>query len=189
MTETNGVHCAIGGLDYVERPASTGPTLPVCQIKIVNPTTGEECKPYEMGIIWTRGPNIMVEYIGNPTATAKVLTKDQWLDTGDMGYVDEENFLYIADRAKDIIIRGGENIASAEVENAIARDDRIAEVAAVPVPCPQMGERVAVHVSLAPGHSSATVSPQSVMDNARDRLRSAARPVLVVVSDDPLREF
>lgn len=105
-----------------------------------------------------------------------------------MGYLDDDEFLYIADRAKDIIIRGGENIASAEVENAIARDSRIAEVAAVPVPCPKMGERVGVHVSLAPGHSPATVSPQSIMDIARDKLRSAARPAIIVISDVPLRK-
>jgi acyl-CoA synthetase (AMP-forming)/AMP-acid ligase II len=150
----------------------------------------------------------MKEYLGNPTATAKALTADQWLDTGDVGYVDDENFVFIADRAKvrlflelnwscpchklilvqDIIIRGGENIASAEVENAIARDGRIAEVAAVPVPCPRMGELVGVHVSLAPGLSSSDVSSHSVIQQVKDRLRYAALPAIVVVSDEPLRE-
>lgn len=132
-----------------------------------------------------------------PAATAATLDKDGWLNSGDMGMLDDEGWLYIQDRgelsgglhfisdttAKDIIIRGGENIASAEVENAIALDDRIAEVAAVPVPCPVMGERVGVAVSLAPGVQA---TEKEIMQVAAPRLRSPARPVIVLVSREPL---
>lgn len=84
-----------------------------------------------------------------------------------------------------MVIRGGENIASAEVENAIYKDDRVAEAACVPVPCPKMGERVGVCVSLAPG---AQATPQSIMQQAEKRLRHPARPAIVLVLDEPLRE-
>lgn len=86
---------------------------------------------------------------------------------------------------KDIIIRGGENIASEEVDNAVYLDDRVAEAAAVPVPCDRMGELVAVAVSLKPG---ATATPEEVIAQVAPRLRREARPVFVWVSDDLLRE-
>lgn len=137
-------------------------------------------------------------------ATREVLDKDGWLDTGDAGFVDEEGFLFIADRSeshsprgkemflfanipvKDIIIRGGENIASEEVENAVYQDNRVAEVASVPVPHDMLGELVAVAVSLAPG---AKTTPEEIMNAAAPRLRRDARPVFVWISDELLREY
>lgn len=92
----------------------------------------------------------------------------------------------ILDRAKDIVIRGGENIASAEVENAIYKDDRVAEAACVPVPCPKMGEQVGVAVSLAPGAQADSASISKVVE---PRLRRVARPVIVLVLDEPLRKL
>lgn len=121
-----------------------------------------------------------------PEATAEVIDSDGWLNTGDVGMVDAEGFLYIRDRAKDVIIRGGENIASAEVENAVYLDNRIFECAAVPVPDPVLGERVAVCVSLAPGM---TATPQSVLAAVQPRLRHPAQPVLAVVLPRALRTY
>lgn len=98
--------------------------------------------------------------------------------------MDADGILYLRDRAKDMIIRGGENIASAEVENAVTLDSRIAECAAVPVPDPVLGERVGLGVSLAPG---VTATPESIIAEAEKRLRKPARPVIVVIFDE-LRE-
>lgn len=118
-----------------------------------------------------------------------------------MASIDAEGYLYIRDRAKDVIIRGGENvrrrpppshptdlgqIASAEVENAVYLDNRVAEAAAVPVPCERMGERVAVAVSLAPG---ASATGDEIQAAVRPRLRHVAQPVLVVVWPEPLRKL
>ncbi|BEI86715.1 hypothetical protein CcaverHIS002_0700610 [Cutaneotrichosporon cavernicola] len=183
MTETNAVHNALAGQDYVDHPDSVGWVVPVCEVKIVHPDTREELPTGEVGIIMLRGQNVMSRYLDDPEATAKVFDKDGWLDSGDVGCVDEEELLYIRDRSKDLIIRGGENIASLEVENALYRDDRIAEAAAVPVPCPIMGERVGAMVSLAPG---CTASAESIMSEAFPRLRHAARPVIVVVHHEEL---
>jgi acyl-CoA synthetase (AMP-forming)/AMP-acid ligase II len=97
-----------------------------------------------------------------------------------MALICPEGFLYIRDRAKDVIIRGGENIASAEVENEVFKDDRIAECAAVAVPDDRLGELVGIAVSLAPGRKA---TPESVLATAHPRLRHPARPVVCVVLD------
>ncbi|KLT41561.1 acetyl-CoA synthetase-like protein [Cutaneotrichosporon oleaginosum] len=183
MTETNAVHTAIAGEDYVDHPDSVGWVVPVCEVKIVHPETKKELPTGEVGLIFMRGQNVMSYYVDDPEATAKALDKDGWLDSGDVGCLDEDELLYIRDRSKDLIIRGGENIASLEVENALYLDPRIAEAAAVPVPCPLMGERVGAMVSLAPG---ATATPESIMAEVFPRLRHAARPVIVLVRPEPL---
>jgi acyl-CoA synthetase (AMP-forming)/AMP-acid ligase II len=185
MTETNAVHTAIAGEDYVDHPDSVGWVVPVCEVKIVDPETKKELPTGEVGLIFMRGQNVMTHYVDDPEATAKAFDKDGWLDSGDVGCLDEDELLYIRDRSKDMIIRGGENIASLEVENALYLDARIAEAAAVPVPCPLMGERVGAMVSMAPG---ATATPESVMSEVFPRLRHAARPVIVLVHPEPLRE-
>jgi acyl-CoA synthetase (AMP-forming)/AMP-acid ligase II len=182
MTETNAPHCSVLGQDYVERPTSIGPVLPICQIKIVDPETRKELPQGQAGIILARGPNIMKGYLNNPEATAEVLV-DGWMDTGDVGMIDPDGFVHLSDRHKDIIIRGGENIASLEVENAVAQDDRVAEVAAVSVPDKILGELVGVAVSLAPG---ATATEASILEKVTPHLRYPARPVIALVLDEPL---
>lgn len=185
MTETNAVHTAIAGEDYVDHPDSVGWVVPVCEVKIVHPETNAELPTGEVGLIFMRGQNIMSHYVDEPEATDKALDKDGWLDSGDIGCLDEDEILYIRDRSKDLIIRGGENIASLEVENALYLDKRIAEAAAVPVPCPLMGERVGAMVSMAPG---CTATPESIMAEVLPRLRHAARPAIVLVHPELLRK-
>lgn len=111
MTETNAPHCNVIGQDYVERPTSIGPVLPICQIKIVDPETRAELPTGQAGLILARGPNIMRCYVNNPKATNEVLDADGWLDTGDVGLIDKDGFVHLSDRAKDVIIRGGENVS------------------------------------------------------------------------------
>ncbi|KLT43707.1 acetyl-CoA synthetase-like protein [Cutaneotrichosporon oleaginosum] len=183
MTETNATHTVFGGDDYVNFPKSAGAALPVNEVRIVDPETRRPLPVRSVGVIEARGMNIMKGYMNNDEATRKTINAEGWLDTGDVGWMDEQGLLYISDRAKDIIIRGGENISSEEVENAVFRDDRIAECAAVPVPDDILGELVAIAVSLSPG---AKATPDDIMETARPRLRSHARPAFVYIADAPL---
>ncbi|RXW25143.1 hypothetical protein EST38_g700 [Candolleomyces aberdarensis] len=150
LTETNSVAVGFSGEDYSARPTSCGLATPVNDIAIVK---DDRVLPSgEVGEVWLKGPNVMQCYWNDPGATKKALTEDGWLRTGDLGYVDQEGFLYIRDRIKDIIIRGGENIDSVSVENALYADDRVLEVAAVGVPDKRLGELVAAVVSAKSGH-------------------------------------
>lgn len=183
MTETNGVVCQVFGQDYLDNPTSVGIPIPICDVKILDDETKKELPCGQMGVIFSKGENNMKCYLKNEKATAELFDKDGFVDTGDMGIIDENGFVHLTDRKKDLIIRGGENIASAEVENALALDDRLAEVAAVAVPCERMGERVGAMVSLAPNASAAE---EDIIAAVEKRLRHAARPVIVIVSPEPL---
>jgi acyl-CoA synthetase (AMP-forming)/AMP-acid ligase II len=182
MTETNALTTAIVGDDYVQRPKAAGWPMPFVDLKIVDPETRKELPRNEVGLILSRGPNNMTCYYNNEKATRETLV-DGYVDTGDAGYIDDEGILYIADRIKDIIIRGGENIASEEVENAVYTDDRIAEAAAVPVPDDMLGELVAVAVTLRKG---CTATPQQIQAHVHDKVRPHARPAFVWISDELL---
>lgn len=185
MTETNAIHTALSGEDYHDHPDSVGWPVPVCEVKIVDANTKKDLPTGEIGIIMMRGQNVMSCYLDDPEATAKAMDKDGWLDSGDIGCLDEDGLLYVRDRSKDMIIRGGENIASLEVENALYLDNRVAEAAAVPVPCPLMGERVGAIVSMAPG---CTATREEILKAVAPRLRHAARPAIVVVHHELLRK-
>lgn len=182
MTETNAYACGIAGDDYLSKPKSTGPPVPICSLRIVDPETKREVPVGQMGVIHLRGANIMKEYVRDPKATAEALDADGWMDTGDVGYVDEENFLFIADRAKDLIIRGGENIPSMEVENAILRDPRVSQVIAVPIPDKVMGELVGILYTL---RSGAKAHEKSILEEAHPHLRKVARPEIAVEYHEP----
>ncbi|WOO76932.1 3-[(3aS,4S,7aS)-7a-methyl-1,5-dioxo-octahydro-1H-inden-4-yl]propanoyl:CoA ligase [Vanrija pseudolonga] len=183
MTETNAMHMAVNGQDYIQRPTTVGVPTPISEVKIVDPETRKELPTGQMGLLLARGVNIMKEYVGDPKATANALDKDGWLDTGDVAIVDSDGFVHITDRMKDIIFRGGENIPSVEVENAVYDDKRIAEAAAVPVPDHRLGELVGVAVSLAPG---ATATEADLLATVKPKLRYPAQPVIIYVSNEPL---
>lgn len=183
MTETNAVHTVVAGDDYISHPKSAGPGLPINETRIVDPETRRPVPSGTVGIIEARGANLMKCYLNDSAATAKTFNAEGWLDTGDAGWMDADGFLYVSDRVKDIIIRGGENISSEEVENAIYKDDRVAEAAAVPVPDDILGELVAVAVSLNPGKKA---SAQEIIDTVRPRVRAHARPAFVYVASEPL---
>ncbi|KAK7053301.1 hypothetical protein VNI00_003927 [Paramarasmius palmivorus] len=182
LTETNSIAVAIAGEDYARRPTSTGIACPINDMIVMDGDT--LAPPGTVGEIWLRGANVMKGYWRDPEATSKVLTSDGWLRTGDIGVMDEEGFLYVKDRAKDIIIRGGENIASIAVENALYLDSRVMEAAAVGVPDQRLGELVAVVVSIKPSFRG-TVTEASLIEGARKTLPSFAVPVMIVVLDEP----
>ncbi|KAF8629681.1 hypothetical protein AX17_005617 [Amanita inopinata Kibby_2008] len=182
MTEVNSIAVSIAGDDYTARPTSTGLPSPVNEVKIIMENT---CvPPGAIGEVWLRGPNVMTCYWKDQVATEKVLTVDGWLKTGDLGYLDDEGFLYIKDRLKDIIIRGGENIDSVSVENALYADPRISEVAAVGVPDERLGELVAAVVSVKPAHRGQVIEA-ALLALARQRLPNFAVPVMIVIQNEP----
>ncbi|KAL5500943.1 hypothetical protein ACEPAH_9330 [Sanghuangporus vaninii] len=183
LSETNAVAASIQGEDFITRPTSTGLPTPVNDLLVVDPVTLKILPPGQVGELWIKGANVMRGYWGDKEATRKAITRDGWFKSGDSAYIDEEGFLYIKDRIKDIIIRGGENIHSTEVENALYADERILDAAAVSVPDPRLGELVAAVVATKP-HYKGQVVEEDVIGNARKLLPAHAIPVLVLVQDE-----
>ncbi|WVN86989.1 uncharacterized protein L203_102164 [Cryptococcus depauperatus CBS 7841] len=187
LTETNAVACALAGQDYLEKPESTGPPVSICQIRIVHPETRQELSIGQIGIILIKGANIMTCYYGNEEATREVFDENGWFDTGDVGYVDEDGCLYVKDRQKDLIIRGGENIASVDVENALTSHPHINEVAAVALPHPLFGEVVGAVVNLRKGGSGGMeTTEKSIIEYVAPRLPRYAIPQLLLIWDEEL---
>ena len=149
MTETSATCTTHSGEDYEHRPSSCGPAAPVCDLKIVGPN-GETLPPGEVGELWASGPNIVKGYWNKPEATAETFV-DGWVKTGDLARLDEEGFCYIIDRAKDMLIRGGENIYCIEVENVLYEHPAVMDAAIVGVPHRTLGEEPGAVVHLKPG--------------------------------------
>lgn len=134
----------------------------------------------EVGEIVARGPRIMKGYWKDEEKTAKTLSADGWLHTGDMGYKDEDNYFYLAGRGDDMIIRGGENISPEEVENALHSYPKIEEVAVIGVPDPEWGQEPAAVVVLKEGE---TATPEEIMEYCRGQLSGFKRPRYVYFTD------
>ncbi|WP_426572439.1 class I adenylate-forming enzyme family protein [Aquihabitans sp. McL0605] len=144
MTETNAYGPGNSGIDYESRPTSTGRSTPILEVEIRDPEL-HAVPAGELGEIWMKGPNVIRGYWNKPEATAETIV-DGWLRTGDLGRMDAEGFVYIEDRAKDMILRGGENVYSAEVEAAIYEHPAVYEAAVFGLPHERLGEEVAVAI-------------------------------------------
>ena len=149
LTETAGIATAISNEFYVANPSSVGPLVP-CMEAIVVDENGVTLDPGQRGELRLRGPNVMKGYLNRPDATAEAIV-DGWFRTGDIAEVDDGGWIYIKDRIKDIVIRGGENIHCSEVEEALYELDQIAEAAVFGLPDERLGEAVAAAVVLVPG--------------------------------------
>ncbi|KAJ7638791.1 hypothetical protein FB45DRAFT_903836 [Roridomyces roridus] len=143
---------------------------------------GKLLPPGVNGEIFIRGCNVCVGYWRDPEATAKAITKDGWLASGDLGYMDEEGFVYVRDRIKDIIVRGGENIDSTSVENGLFTEG-VLEVAAIGVPDDRLGELVTAVVSVKPEYRD-KLTEECLTDLAQSRLPKFAVPVMIVFQDE-----
>ncbi|KAJ3742665.1 hypothetical protein DFH05DRAFT_1501677 [Lentinula detonsa] len=184
MTETNSIAVSFCGADCKLRPSSTGLATPVNDLLIMDPQTLKEVPVGNMGEVWIRGVNVMQGYWKDPEATVQAITTDGWLRSGDLGCIDEEGFLFIKDRLKDVIIRGGENIDSVSVENAIYAHPAVHEVGAISVPDDTLGELVAAVASLKP--NCGKVTEDEVISVARNLLPRFAVPVMVILQTEPL---
>jgi long-chain acyl-CoA synthetase len=150
MTETSATCTTHSGEDYENRPTSCGPAVAVCDLKIMTPDGTQDLPVGEVGELWARGPNIVKGYWNKPEATAATFV-DGWVRTGDLARLDSEGFCYIIDRAKDMLIRGGENIYCIEVENVLYEHPAVMDAALVPVPHKTLGEEPGAVVHLKPG--------------------------------------
>jgi long-chain acyl-CoA synthetase len=154
MTETCATVTTHGAEDYANRPDSCGPAVPVSELQIRDPADGVTVlAPNEVGELWANGPQIVKGYWNKPEATAQTFV-DGWVRTGDLARVDEEGFCFIIDRAKDMLIRGGENIYCIEVENVLYDHPAVMDAAVVGIPHRTLGEEPGAVVTLKPGASA-----------------------------------
>jgi acyl-CoA synthetase (AMP-forming)/AMP-acid ligase II len=161
--------------------SSIGKPLPDTEVKVFDEITGEELPAGQPGEIWARGPRAMSGYWNMPEATASTKTEDGWVRTGDLGYYDEDGYFYLSGRAKDIIIRGGENISPEEIENILYSHPQIDEAAVIGVPDEEWGEVIRAVVVAKEGESP---DPAEIMEFCRQRLASFKRPTSVVFVDE-----
>ena len=146
---------------------SAGRPVRHAEVRVVDPATETDVTPGESGEIWFRTPQATVGYLGNPEATADLFAEGGWLRTGDIGRVDDGGFVFIEDRLKDMIISGGENVYSPEIERVLVEHPSVAEVAIIGVPDDRWGETVKAVVAFAPG---ASATPEELIAFARERL-------------------
>lgn len=144
MTETNAIGTGIGGEDYLNRPASSGRASAVVDLKIID-EAGNELPPGQRGELLIRGVSVIQGYWRRPEANAETFV-DGWLRTGDVAYLDDEGYLFIVDRIKDLIIRGGENIGCGEVEAALVEHPLVIEACVYAIPDERLGEAVGATV-------------------------------------------
>jgi len=182
LTETNAIGCVISRGEYQARPDSTGrPVPPLTDIKIMG--EAGEAPRGETGEIWIRSPANFRGYLNLPDETAKALTPDGWFKTGDLGKMDDEDYVYIVDRMKDVIIRGGENISCLEVENRAYEHGDIAEAAVFSVPDGTYGERVGMVVYPKAGNA---IDAGALRDFIADDLADFKVPERIWISPAPL---
>ena len=181
MTETSSLAASIGGTDYQSHPTSVGVPVPVIDVRIVG-DDGRDVERGEVGEIWMAGAPVVVGYWNQPEATEETFGGG-WLKSGDLGRVDDDGYLYIVDRAKDMVIRGGENIASLEVEAALFDHPDVSEAAVFGVPHEALGEEVGAVVRLREG---GTVTGEDLRAHVASRLAPFKVPAHVWFTDDPL---
>ena len=181
LTETTGIVTAIGNEYYVAKPASVGPVVPCMEARVVD-TDGNGLPTGQRGELLLRGPNVIKGYLNRPEATAEAIV-DGWFHTGDIAEIDDDGWIHIKDRAKDVVIRGGENVHCAEVEAALHELDEVAEVAVFGVPDERLGEEVAAAVVLGPGTE---LSRADLTAHLTDRLARFKHPRHVWFLDEPL---
>jgi long-chain acyl-CoA synthetase len=151
MTETNAYGPGNAGPDYLRKPTSCGRVVPPIELRVTD-DQGRVLGTDEVGELWFRGPNLIRGYWNKPEATAQTLV-DGWLRTGDIGRIDDEGFVYVQDRAKDMVLRAGENVYCAEVEAALYEHPDVYEAAVFGVPHERLGEEVAAAIVPKAGRS------------------------------------
>ena len=181
MTETNAGGTSHADEDLIDRPDSCGRPSPIVELKVID-RDGNELPPGEKGELVMKSPTNMRCYWRQPEATAETI-RDGWLHTGDIAEIDEEGYVYIRDRQKDMVLRGGENIYCAEIERVVYLHPAIFEAAAFGVPDPRLGEELAVVVMPRPG---ADLDPEAVRAHVAGHLARFKVPRYVWLQDEQL---
>ena len=182
LTETASVATSHGGDDYFSHPGSVGRAAPTIELRIAS-DDGRDMPAGERGEIWIKGPTVMNRgYWQRPDANEAAFT-DGWFHTGDVGYIDADGFVYLVDRAKDMIIRAGENIYCVEVENVLFDVPDVIDAAVVGVPHKMLGEEVKAVVQLKAG---STTTAEDIREFCRVHLADFKVPEFVELRDDPL---
>lgn len=182
LTETSSVTTQNVAEDYVNRPDSAGPAVPVCDLRVVD-ANGKDVAPGETGELWIRGPNIVAGYWNKPEATEASFTAEGWFKSGDIVRMDEEGFVFILDRAKDMLIRGGENVYCVEIEDILYAHPAVMDAAIVGIPHKVLGEEVGAVVQIKPG---AKVTVAALQAHVREHLAGFKVPVVIDMRDEPL---
>jgi long-chain acyl-CoA synthetase len=175
LTETTGSVTQLDDHDPLRRPEllrSCGKPYPWVELRIVD-KNGVDVSNGTVGEVWTRSPQNMLGYWNKPDASAATVTPDRWLKTGDAGYLDDEGYVYLHDRLKDLIVSGGENVSPAEVENVLMTHPEVGDVAVIGVPDERWGEGVKAVVVPAVGTSP---SEAGLIAYARERLAGFKLP-------------
>lgn len=181
LTETSAVTTMNSGDDYVRKPDSVGPPVPVVDVMAMG-ADSSEVPLGEVGELWIKGPNVVRCYWKKPEETEAAFTNG-WFHTGDMARIDEEGFVYIVDRAKDMLIRGGENVYCVEVEGVLFEHPSVAEAAVIGVPHPVLGEEVGAVVTLRPGRQA---TAEELREHVGRSLAAFKVPSHVWIRDLPL---
>ena len=181
MTETNAGGMANTDEDLVERPESCGRPSPIIELKVID-RDGNDLPPGEQGELVIKSATNMRCYWRQPEATAETI-RDGWLRTGDIAEIDDEGYVYIRDRVKDMVLRGGENIYSAEIERVVYLHPSVFEAAAFGVPDDRLGEELAVVVMRRPG---ADLDTEAVRAHVARHLARFKVPRYVWLEDEPL---
>ena len=180
MTETNAIGTGIGGPDYLERPASSGRCAPILEIRVVD-EHGSEVPVGERGELQIRGTTVIRGYWNRPDANDEAFAEDGWLRTGDVAYIDDEEFVFIVDRIKDLVIRGGENIGCGQVEAALLEHPDIVEASVYAVPDERLGEEVGATV-----YTNSKVDQEELRTFLLDRLARFEIPRYFDITSTPL---
>ncbi|MBV7256166.1 acyl--CoA ligase [Pacificimonas sp. WHA3] len=181
MTETTATVTSHSGEDYLHRPESAGPPVPVADLRITDPD-GNDLPVGTVGELWAKGPQVVEGYWERPEANRETFI-DGWVRTGDLARVDEEGFLFIVDRAKDMLIRGGENIYSSEVENVLYDHPAVMDAAIVGIPHKTLGEEPGAVVALTKGK---TAGEDELKAHVRAHLAAFKVPVRIIFHDEML---
>ena len=181
MTETNAYGPQNAGTMFVENPTSTGKCVPIMTVRVTD-ANGKELATGETGEIWFKGPMLISEYWNRPEATAETM-QDGWLRSGDIGRVDDEGFVYVSDRAKDMVLRGGENIYCIEVEAAIYEHPAVYEAAVYGVPDARLGEELACHIMVKAGQA---LEASALQEFLAERIAKFKVPAIVTIVTDSL---
>ena len=183
LTETHGIVTANTARFFIAKPESCGPVVPTLDAKLVDDEGNDvEASPDAIGQLCVRGAVVIKGYLNRPEATADSI-RDGWFNTGDIARIDEQGFVYIVDRAKDMVLRGGENVYCSEVETVIYQNDQVAEAAVFGIPDERLGEEVGAAIVLAPG---STLTEAELRSFLAERMAKHKIPAQIWFLDEQL---